>query len=174
MRKNNTKAQQEILGFVLIVVIVTIVGLGLLTLSIGRGEIKKSVSVEISNLLEAAMSSTTNCSINEGYKELGDLIKACYKNQNCYDGENSCEVAGSNLKEIISQSLGVGDNSPNKAYNLSVYYSIVNSSIRDEKIKIQRGIFANCTSKAGASTSLLADSLNSGMINIELEVCRIN
>jgi len=173
MLTKNKNAQQEISGFVLIVVIVTIIGLGLLVLSIGRGEIEKPASIEISNLLESAMSYTTDCSINEGYRELGDLIKACYKNQNCYDNKNSCDVASSTLDSIISKSLVIGENSPNKAYNLSVYYSAINSTIKDEKIKIQEGIFANCTSKIGASTSLLVSSMDYGIINIELEVCRV-
>lgn len=170
--KISNHAQQEILGFVLIVVIVMVIGLIFLSFSIGKGEVKKGGSTEISNLLEAAMSYTTDCSINEGYKELGDLIKSCYDNEKCYDKRESCEVVDKTLRKIITGSLVIGEDSVNKAYNLSVYYSEINSTIKDEKIKVVEGVFANCTSKTGASVSLVSNSLASGVINVEVEICK--
>jgi len=73
------KAQQEIVGFVLIVLIVTIIGIVLLVMSIGRGDKKVQNSVEISNLLEAGMYYTSDCATNYApyYLEVQELIKQC-------------------------------------------------------------------------------------------------
>ena len=91
----NKKAQHEILGFVLIVLIVSIIGVIFLSISIAKGKGQKQNSVEISNFLESAMYYTTDCAISSfpKYQELQDLIKKCYDspNQRCISRDN-CEA----------------------------------------------------------------------------------
>jgi len=73
------RSQNEIIGFAIIVVIVAVVGVIFLSLSIGRGEVRKKTSVEISDFLQSSMHYTTNCTTDyiPNYKDLQDLIKAC-------------------------------------------------------------------------------------------------
>ncbi len=94
--KRNKKSQHEILGFVLIVLIVSIIGVIFLSLYIAKGKNTKQTSVEISNLLEASMYYTTDCAIGSfpKYQELQDLIKKCYDNpsERCISRDN-CETS---------------------------------------------------------------------------------
>lgn len=328
------KSQHEIAGFVLIVVLVTIIGLVFLMIFANRGGTGKRDSIEISNLLEASMYYTTDCAISyiPNYENLQDLIKTCYNdpNQNCVAGKkcyieksddkfekrfsvtgkqgpwrhvswfsgegsaseptllkaglvggdkiyvnditgviqyetndvncregsgygfslkggfydenyrlikefnlkdaergiitpssatrlyayiiesendkndyqkhggiclfdveitqevetevcvddtavsrNVCDLAEDSLRTLISQSLNVHEDSPNKAYNLRVYYTeLADDSYTEEIININEGTFMNCTSIPGGLHTISATLFSSGNINIELEVCR--
>jgi len=81
----NKRAQQEMVGFVLIVILVTIIGLILLTVFINKKETR--TTAEVSNLLQAVMYYTSDCySQNNEPKEVEDLINECNRNPNkkCY------------------------------------------------------------------------------------------
>ena len=175
-RKSRKKAQQEILGFVLIVVLVTIMGVVFLSFSIGKSRPTKQTSAEISNLLEASMYHTTDCAVNyvPQYREVQDLIKECYRNpeQKCLNSLTVCTVLETTLKNLIDQSLKVGEDAPNKAYSLKIYYNSLNSLNETiDVLSLEEGIFKNCSSQPGGSHSI-AVTLSSGTINTELEVCR--
>lgn len=173
----NKKAQHEIVGFVLIVLVVTIIGVIFLTLTIGRGEPEKHTSVEISNLLQSAMYFTTDCAINfiPQYREGQDLIKECYKdpNQKCVNGKTVCDVLKPTLEEVIDKGLDVGEENPNKAYKLNIYYSPLEELEQSEEVLyIEKGVFVNCSSITGGSHTISVSRFAYGTISIELEVCR--
>ena len=93
--KNRSKqAQQETVGFVLIIVIVTVAGLIFLGLSINKGETVKKTSAEISDFLQSSMYYTTNCTTTfiPQYKDMQDLIKSCYRDEKCLDEKAACSV----------------------------------------------------------------------------------
>jgi len=178
------KAQHEIMGFVLIVVVVSVIGLVFLSLMIGRGEENKPTSVEISNLLEASMHYTTDCAqgfvneYNPYYRDGQDLIKACYSDQignylDCLDGRKVCDALDSNLRDVIGGSLRVSEESPDKAYKLNIYHSTSDEEIgREDILFIEEGVFGNCSSKPGGSHLIAVSDFSSRIINIELEVCK--
>lgn len=169
-----TKAQHEIVGFVLIVIIVSVIGLIFLSLSIGRGE-QKSVNTEISDFLKSSMYYTTDCAVNyiPQYKELQDLIKICYDNpiQRCLDGRSICQAREEILDKLITKSLDINPDSPNKAYKLNIYYK--QEEVQDEELlKIEKGNFTQCNSRLGGSHLIAGSSFDSGIIEINLEVCK--
>ncbi len=169
------KAQHEIVGFVLIVVIVSIIGLIFLSLSLGKGDGVKQTSMEISNLLESSMYYTTDCAVSfiPQYKSGQDLIKACYKNEKCLNEKMACDALEENMKKIIDDSLDVCADCVNKAYKLNIYYKPLDSDVQDDEILVlEKGVFLNCSSKFGGSHSIHMSSISAGIINIELEVCR--
>lgn len=168
------KAQQEIIGFVLIVVVVSVIGLILLGFSIETSKPVKQNSLEISNLLQSIMYSTTDCAINfiPQYKDGEDLIKACYENQMCLNGKSACKVANSTFVNLIQQSLNINSNSLNKGFKFNVYYVSNSSKENLEILNNEIGMFGNCSSNIGSSYSIVSSSLGSGIINAELEICR--
>tara|TARA_Y100000310_G_scaffold32447_1_gene30735 strand:- start:6296 stop:6838 length:543 start_codon:yes stop_codon:yes gene_type:complete len=168
-------SQQEIIGFVLIIVIVSVIGIVFLSLSIGRGEPSEQTSIQVSNLLESSMYSTTECAVSfiPQYKDGQDLIKACQNEEICLNGEKACEVLNNTLKQIIGYSLDVCDECVNKAYKLDIYYSPIDSeSPNEEVLDFQEGLFENCKSKFGGKHSIDLTSFTEGSLDIELEVCR--
>lgn len=166
------KSQQEIAGFVIIVVLVSIIGVIFFSLMIGTGEKTPMNNAEVSNLLEASKHYTTECaeSFVPQYENLEELIKSCYNNERCLNGKESCEILKNTFKKIIKESLIISPESPNKAYTLNVYYKVLNSTIPNQEIiKIETGEFKECSSKIGGSSSI---SSGEGSIETELEICR--
>ena len=100
------KAQHEIAGFVLIVLVVSVIGVIFLSLSFNKGEVNEQRSVEVSNLLESTMYSTSNCAINyiPQYRDIQDLIKECYKDKT------------GNHRTCLVKSSGISGDIPDKKY----------------------------------------------------------
>jgi len=181
LRLPNPKcSQHEIAGFVLIVVIVSIIGLIFLSFMFGSGEINEQTSVEVSHLLGAIMYVTTDCAINyiPQYREMQDLIKDCYKDQSldyrdCLDGRDVCKVLEQELKEVIEKGLEIREDAPNKAYSLDVYYSPRDETIaREDILLLKKGSFMNCSSIVGGGHFLPVSSLGGGNIDVTLRVCK--
>lgn len=174
------KAQHEILGFVLIVVVVSVIGMVFLLLSLGRTKAVQHNSIEISNLLESSMHYTTDCAVNyvPQYKDGQDLVRSCYNEQignylNCLDGRNVCDALDTTMKHLIQDTLDVDENSPNKAFRLKIYFHQNNELNPDQEIlALSQGLFQNCTSRIGGMHSIDASAMSLEVINIELEVCR--
>jgi len=169
------KAQHETMGFVLIVVVVSIIGLVFLSLSLGRGDVGEQTSIEISNLLESSMYYTTDCAVSfiPQYKSGQDLVKSCYRNEKCLNEKMACNILEKTMKGVIDDSLDVCEDCVNKAYKLNIYYKPLNSEVQnDEILVLENGVFSNCSSKFGGSHSIHMSSINAGIINIELDVCR--
>lgn len=171
--KISKKAQHEIVGFVIIVVIVSVVGLILLSFNIGR-EAPKQTSAEISHFLQSSMYHTSSCAINyiPQYKDIEDLIKLCYNGQRCLDGKDACDVLNSTLKELIENGFDISESGINKAYKMNIYYTTQDTDQADDTILILNGgVFERCSTKIGASTAL-ASGFISGIIEVELEICK--
>lgn len=169
----NRKAQHEIAGFVIIVVIVAVIGLVMLSLMIGRGEVSKTTSVEIENLLLAVMQKTSGCSGNIGYYNIEELIVSCYNNRQCKDGRGACEVLSMELEGVVSKSLRIGSGI-NKGYEIRIeYFDLgIENDVGSEVIPlISEGVVDECSTEIGASQSVDI-GFGSGVIDVELEVCR--
>lgn len=178
MKQKNKHSQQEIIGFVLIIVIVSIIGVIFLSISLRRAGPSEQISIEVSNLLEASMYYTTDCAVGfiPQYKDGQDLIKACWNDDKCLDERTACETLNKTLKEIIQQGLEVCEDKNkcvNKAYKMNIYYSPLDLDMPDEEIlKFQEGVFEKCRASFGGSHLIPLSSIDAGTINIELEVCR--
>jgi len=172
------RAQHETAGFVLIVVVVTIIGLIFLTfLAMSRHEVPKSA--EVSHLLQASMYYTTDCMVIGEYKNLEELIESCYykqighRSEICLDNREVCDALELNLKDVIDKSLGVGSNSPNKAYKMNIFYEDLESEVPDEGIMdLENGEYNNCSYVIAGDHILLVGLTSPGVINVQLEVCK--
>jgi len=177
LNKFNKKAQHEIIGFVIIVVIVIVAGLFFLSFSLRRNKTSMQSSAEISNLIEASMHYTTDCAISyiPKYENLQDLIKSCYNQEICLNEQNSCDVLNKTLEKILNQSLNIGPDSKNKAYTANIFYKYLEGqNIPNEEILyFVAGKFENCSLVLGGDYMIyiISNSINSGNIHFELEVC---
>jgi hypothetical protein len=177
---NNKKSQHEIAGFVLIVVIVSIIGVIFLALTLGRASNEAQPSVEISNLLSASMYYTTDCAVNyvPQYKEGQDLIKECHRDQmgdyiNCLDGRGVCQALESTMREILDESLRIAPDAQNKAYRLNIYFDpLSESDPQSEILYMEGGVFSNCSAIPGGRHLIAISAFMSGTIHVELEICK--
>ncbi|MGV8152115.1 MAG: hypothetical protein ACP5OG_03465 [Candidatus Nanoarchaeia archaeon] len=168
-------AQQEIMGFILIVVIVSVIGIIALTLSIGKTQ-NVIDSKEISSFLSASMYYTSDCALDyiPRYKALSDLAGACLdSNKICLNENYSCSVLNSTYKRIINESFNIKEGSQNKAYKMDIYFQARNSSEQPKYItQLSEGNFGNCSKIIGADQYLDFQSGEKGIIHFNLEICK--
>lgn len=169
------KAQQEMVGFVLIVILVSIIGVIFLSLFLNQKQTYNDG--EVSSLLQSAMYYTSNCySSNNEPKQIEDLIQNCYTNENrkCSDGRKVCDALEITIKKALDESLKPGEEYKNKAYNLSIYYRAVgdNNSPIKNILFLNNGKFNNCSIVKGASHSVMVSSSFGGFISVDLIVCK--
>lgn len=178
--KFDKKAQHELVGFVLIVLIVSIIGVVFLSITLGNKETTRKTSVEISHLLEASMYYTSECAINyiPQYRSIQDLIKECYKDKTgdsrkCLGGGDVCELLKDNLKDILDKGLVISEESVNKAYKIDIYFTSDDSTENKKEIlSLENGKFANCSSIVGGNHLIPVSSFGFGKIETELLVCK--
>ncbi|MEK6925793.1 MAG: hypothetical protein AABW50_00795 [Nanoarchaeota archaeon] len=143
------KAQEEMLGFALIVVILAVIMLIFLGFSLNK-ENKEIDSYEIESFVTVLSHYTSTCQDNRGnFLEIKDLIANCDKEESCLSGEKSCKVLNSTITGILDTSWKITENSPVKGYYFGI---LVNNRSLDSFDKIERG---NQTSDSrGAQISL--------------------
>lgn len=170
--RQDTRAQHEIVGFVLIVVIVVIIGLFLLVFYIRQPAVEHK-SLDVQNFLQASIEYTTECSLSIEPLNLEDLIKSCYKNERCLNEKMACGVLESNLKELVHESWLVSPDKPVKAYFLELYYEEKDEEdeergkfSKQEILKLNEG---NCTGSKTGAEHLIPSS--PGNIVVNMEIC---
>ena len=103
----NRRAQQEIVGFVLIVVIVMIAMMVLLIISVSDSD-DGAPSAKVSNMLDVLMKKTTECAIvyEPDYDNFEDLVKSCYKEDSCANLDvSACEYLNERSNRTLGNSL---------------------------------------------------------------------
>jgi len=97
------RGQQEMVGFILIVVLVMIGLMVFLVISL-RTSPDEADSLEVTNMLNAIMSHTTECAIPSvpNYETFEDLFKSCYENDDCAGTVGSaCDYLNETLRAIL-------------------------------------------------------------------------
>lgn len=93
------RAQQEIAGFVIIVVLVVVAAFIFMVLSFGNKKAKND-SAEVSGLLNALLEQTTACVVNEPVPlNVGELIKEAYA------GSLECKGIGYSTRDYLNKTL---------------------------------------------------------------------
>lgn len=163
------RAQEEMVGFVLIVVIVAIISLVFLGIAFRQpSKVGGRESKDLSSFLGSTMQFTTDCSLNYAPSSVSDLIRKCSENKEslCGSGassENVCSAAKMVVEGILGASWKVGPESPYKGYKFESFY---NSTGKEVLISISKG---NCSSNFVTSEHI--QSGYSGTIVSSFKLC---
>ena len=167
MIKMKKKGQEEIIGFVLIVVIVAIIFLIFLGISVRQqAPVTQKESGDVSQFLESMMTYTTECAIGSGtsFINLGGLVRECYSGSSCGSGENTCKILTKTIQETVESNWRIGADRPVKGYIFNATYS--SEATRKNIAFISKG---NCsTERIGAEHLSPAFP---GNIRSALEIC---
>ncbi|MDO8509277.1 MAG: hypothetical protein Q7S27_06380 [Nanoarchaeota archaeon] len=128
----NKKAQEEIVGFTLIVVIVAIVGVIILGISLKSTDSFQE-GKDIYHFLESAMEVTSSCAISyePAYSKLGELFEECLNGLSvCTSGEKPCQSVEKALAGIIEASFNVAPEAHIKGYEFQSTYS-TNTTLKE-------------------------------------------
>jgi hypothetical protein len=135
------KAQNEIVGFVLIVLLVMIIGLVFFIIMV-RKPVTQDTSIEVENLLNALTKQTTGCAIvfEPDYDNLGDLIKSCYERQDCANlGMGSCEYLEKEMQTSLDNIFRTQGNI--QGYELKIVEIGLEGEILGELMNFSSGDF---------------------------------
>lgn len=140
----NKRGQEEIVGFVMIMIIVAIVMLVFLGILIRSDTPTLKESSDIYQFLESTMEYTTECEVRfvEDYSSLGELFEECYSGTGCLSGGNACDVLNVTISEIFDSSWNVDPEGLVKGYIFTSFYSanLTRSSSEDEIISLNKGV----------------------------------
>jgi len=156
------KGQQEIVGFVLIVVLVMVALMVFLIISV-RDDGEEESSVEVSNMLDVLMKTTSDCAIvyEPDYDDFEDLFKSCSKGDSCSNLERSAyDYLNESLRDVVSSMV---------ASDASIGAWSVDFFVGDEKIlEWDEG---NCSEVAsGAQRSIVSGG---SRLIVRMRICGI-
>ena len=159
----NKKAQEEIVGFVLIVLLVSVIAVVFLAINV-RKPSEKLPSAEIESFLQSSMKYSSECLITaERRYTFKDLIVSCAENnEKCMNGKSACETMNYTANNLLGEGLRICADCPNTAYG----FKIVGDSNRTI-LSLKEG---NCTGTI--TTALLSLHTYSERVKVEVEVCR--
>jgi len=162
------KAQQEAVGFIVIILIVVIAGVIFLGISL-RKPIEKINDPEINNFLSSSSRYTSSCAktYEPNYLDLGELSYECFNmNSVCLDNKKACDVLNSTYFEMVSKFKPAGTL---RYYSLSFGYKQEINETGREFLRIESGNSSKCRTRlAGRSLENLGSR---GYIATELEIC---
>lgn len=116
----NKKGQEEMAGFALIVIIVSIILLVFLGFYLGNTNSQSVKSFEAESFVTSTLQYSTQCTDYYGYLSVNDLMFLCNSKTPCSNEEDSCVVLDSTLNGILEQSWNVGGGGPIKGYMLNI------------------------------------------------------
>jgi len=120
-KKKSTKAQEEIVGFALILILVAIILVVFLAAYIKKPQTENVGSPEVNSFVQSFLQYTTTCEEpNLENTTIQGLIFKCQKKEKCSYNKDSCKILNDTLKGIISESWRVGPTNPVKGYSLII------------------------------------------------------
>lgn len=129
LKRKNKKAQEEMMGFVLIVLLVIIIGVVFFAFSLRRPEpgILEHKSGEMSDMLHAMLKCQTDCEKNGLTQPLDNVIRICLNGDPCDDpNDKPCKIANLTFYNMTTKFLGTNT-------------SIVERSIHGYKLSLSSG-----------------------------------
>lgn len=171
MNQETKKGQEEIVGFVLIVVLVVIVAVIFLGIRLRNPDPVQKDSEIVYQFLESAMEQTTSCkkSENGNFLPMDDLIRECHSdNTICFSGEDSCVLLEEIIENMLNSTWSVGLDYPYKGYSAEGVY-LFNSSGQSQKEEIFNITQGVCTNSFAGSSYLIPEF--PGSITITAKLC---
>ena len=99
------KGQQEIVGFVIIVVFVIIGLMFFLLYSLKQGGVSDDKDLVLGNLMSSILQFTTSCSIDAEKQTVSEMLRNCYIGEGCdNDARTSCNILEDELSQMLNAS----------------------------------------------------------------------
>lgn|SRR3989338_3788877 len=129
VKHKSTKAQEEMVGFALIIIIVAVILLFLLSFSLKRPEKENVESYEVDSFIQATLQYTAECGTPGGKVfSVQELIFLCDDEKPCFEAApersldeiKSCDVLNETLSKILKESWKTGEEKSIKGYELKI------------------------------------------------------
>ncbi len=114
------KGQEEIVGFALIIIIVSVILLFFLSFSLRNSKDMEIESYEVEGFIQAFLQHTSDCEDALGFLSVQELILIDDYDEICLNGKSVREVMEFILTEISENSWNIGETTPIKGYELRI------------------------------------------------------
>lgn len=162
------KGQEELVGFVAIVVIAAIVLVIFLAIFLRSNTNNSSnlESREVYQFLEASMKYTSGCAVSfePDFSDLRELLDNCLESKKCLNGRTACEELNSTLEDLIERSWKINSESYYKGFEFNAIWEF-----DSEKKEIINSNSGNCSS--GRIGAEYISSSSPGAIISKMIVC---
>jgi len=112
--------QEEMVGFVIIVVLISVILLVLLSFLLRSPASEVVKDSEVEGFILATLQYTSTCENQVEFLSLKDLIVSCEEKETCLDERDSCDILNETLKGIIENAWNVKEGSAVKGYKLKI------------------------------------------------------
>ena len=129
----NRSGQEEMFGFAVIAIIISIGILILISFMIKGPSQESTENYQIESFIQASLQYTTDCESEVDFLSLQQLVIACGNVERCLDERDSCDVLNSTLANLADKGWNVGENSSIKGYDFKVFIE------EQEKLSITKG-----------------------------------
>ena len=162
----NKKGQEEMIGFIIVVVLVIIVGVIFLGIFLRSPATNfEQESQDIYQFLEAGMEHTSDCSIKApALLNVNSLLQECNKGSICLNGQSSCDALSSTVESLLLSSYQVSEDSVIKGYLLTSFRDDT-PAIAPLMLKLESG---NCNN---SSSTRSAEFPSPNRIRTTLKLC---
>lgn len=150
MEIKRKKAQEEMVGFALIIILVAVILLIFLGFSLRDQEKETIESYEVESFIQSFLQYTSDCRDNLEFLSVQKLISKCSRNEMCLNGNSTCDVLNPLLKELVEESWIVGTETAIKGYELKI------NSFEEEILKFEEG---NITANSKGSVQFLPNNI---------------
>lgn len=133
MIRRNSKGQEEIVGFVVIVVIISVALLILLGFMFRDSNEEALESYEVENFIQSALQYTTDCEDYMEFLSIQELIIACEEERTCINDIESCELLEDTLTNLIENGWTINEQSVIKGYQFKIIVE------EQEKLSLREG-----------------------------------
>lgn len=122
MKIRQFRGQSEMVGFGLIIIIVSVLIVVFLSFSLNnRGNDDLTEDYEVTSFLQSSLGYTTNCTERRiNYLSLEKVITRCIEGATCENGLNPCDIMEETFTDMIKTSWPIGGTFPSKGYELNV------------------------------------------------------
>lgn len=110
MSKEGKKAQEEIMGFVIIIMLVIIIGIVFFAFAIRQGTVVEPKQAELDDFVNSMLAYTSNCEISAKNQSIRELARQCNNNpsKKCNNNNNVCNVLNNTLENMFEELQGSG------------------------------------------------------------------
>lgn len=118
----NKKAQEEIVGFAVIMILVAIILVILLSLYLNNGNDEALEDFQLTNFVNVITEITTECSSYRypGGLPIEELVSECALKRDCLEGDTACDILERTIEEIMDEAWPVGPDWPQKGYEMTI------------------------------------------------------
>lgn len=122
---NSKRSQEEMVGFVAIIVLVGVIVMIFIAISLRKGEVKQGKEIE--GFLHSALLETSCITDYDNY-DLRDVIGRCKSNEDCNE-KDSCDVLNKTITRLVNSSFPIAGGSKYKGYKFRIFNSAGNETL---------------------------------------------